>query len=291
MDRRLGPLFVAVIALAAAVLVLVNQSTLDRLLGTPVLGALEVLAFTFFASLFVYALVPPLSVAPGLDMRRRVFALNALLLILLLGVAALHFRFPVDNEVPWLKAALHGIWFAMLGSIAISFKGVYDHTQAGDWNEGWWLWYLGRPLTGAIVGAMAYLLLQVVNPNSPPSIPVLAVAAFVLGTQESRFFGYLYEVGKLVLTTPDSAQTGLRIANITPNQGKQNDLVLITGSGFQTGATATLGGNELTSARVAPDGTALSGLAPSAVLGPVALIVANPSGAAYRVPNAFTFTS
>jgi hypothetical protein len=203
----------------------------------------------------------------------------------------LRFRFPVDESVPWLKAALHGIWFAMLGSVAISFKGVYDHTEPQEWNEGWWLWYLGRPLTGAIVGAMTYLLLQVVNPNQPPSIPVLAVAAFVLGTQESRFFGYLYEVGKIVLTTPDSAQAGLRVTGITPQQGSQNDLVLITGSGFQTGATATLGGNDLMTPQVAPDGTALSGLAPAGTAGNVvALVVANPSGAAYRVPNAFRFT-
>ena len=290
MDPRLRALLVAGVGLIAALVLTANQGALSGTLGAPALDSLEILAFAFFAVLFVYAVSPPLTAEPGLTMRRRVFALNALLLIALLAIAVLHYSFPVDDKVPWLKAALHGIWFAVLGSVAISFKGVYDHTQTSQWDEGWWLWYLGRPLTGAIVGVMTYLLLQVVNPSSPPSIPVLAVAAFVLGTQESRFFGYLSEVAKLVLTTPDSAQAGLRITNITPNKGKPNDLVLITGSGFQSGATVTLGGSEIASPRIATDGTALSGLVPAGLTGSAALVVANPSGDAYRMADAFTVT-
>lgn len=278
------------VGLLSAFILSRNGASISGQTGVPVLIALEVLAFIFFAVVLIFALARPPEGQPSLGMRRRIFVMNALLLIALFAVAIVRFRFPVDESVPWLKAALHGIWFAMLGSVAISFKGVYDHTEPREWDEGWWLWYLGRPLTGAIVGAMTYLLLQVVNPNQPPSIPVLAVAAFVLGTQERRFFGYLYEVGKLVLTTPDSARGVLNVADITPNKGSQNEILLVTGSGFKPGATATLGGVDLTSTQVAPDGTALTGLIPAGAPGSVvALVIANPSGAAYQRLNAFTF--
>src|SRR5207245_9094989 len=128
---------------------------LSSQLGASLLAGLEILAFVAWAILFLSALAPEPSAA-SLLMRRRVFILNALLLIGLFAIAALYYQFPYpsDDKAPWLKAALHGIWFGMLGSVAISLKGIYDHRLATEWDEGCLLWYLGRPLTGAIVGAM-----------------------------------------------------------------------------------------------------------------------------------------
>lgn len=270
------------------------QSWLSSHLGAHVLLGLEFLAFALLAAVVIFVLALA-SAKDGFGERRKVFVLNALLLIVLLTVALLRvyddaswLKLPTGAR-SWLKPALHGIWFAMLGSVAISLKGVYDHRQAGEWDQGWLLWYLGRPLSGAIVGAMTYLLLQVADPNHPPSLPALSVAAFVLGTQERRFFGFLSEVGKLVVTTPDSAQEGtFTITNVTPKEGRQGGVLLVTGSGFQAGAIATLGGGRLDDVQVAPDGSALTGTVPAGVSGNVDLVVANPSGAAYRTPGVFT---
>ncbi len=291
-----APFLVAAVAFVAAIVATRSQAWLSNGLGTPFLAALEFLAFIFFAVAFVLALAPRPKVSPmELGMRRRVFAFNALLLIVLFAIAVLYYRFPFpsDDKALWLKAVLHGIWFAMLGSVAISLKGVYDHTQPSQWDEGWLLWYLGRPFTGAIVGAMTYLILQVANTSQPPSIPTLAVAAFILGTQESRFFGVLSELAKVVLATPASAQ-GMKVAAITPDHGKPGGAILITGSGFTAGASASLAGTPLQTQVVAADGTALTGLAPAQPVGTAAgqkldLIVANPSGEAYALPNAFTY--
>ena len=129
--------------------------------------------------------------------------------LFLLIAAALAYNFRADLVGPgkiaeWEKSMLHSVWFAMLGGVAISYKGIYDHWKHSDWaSGGWGLWYVGRPLSGAITGIMTYLLLQVVNPNQTPSLPTLAVAAFVLGMQDKRFFQFLASVSKLILTVPD----------------------------------------------------------------------------------------
>jgi hypothetical protein len=140
--------------------------------------------------------------------RYRIFAYTTFWFLLLFGIGALNIARP-DLLSPlltqaWQRAALHSIWFAILGGVSISYKGLYDHWQANNWTEGkWTLWYLGRPFSSAIVGAVTYVILQVTNPNQPPSIAALAVAAFILGTQERRFFNLLYEVAKLVLAVPN----------------------------------------------------------------------------------------
>lgn len=278
---------VAAAGLVVAILLTEEQGQLTSLLGGPTLGALEFLLFIVFAIVFLYSAQAG-AVEWRLMMRRRIFYMNSLILVVLLAIAVLRYRFPIDDNIPWLKASTHAIWFAMLGSVAISFRGIYEHPQPAEWDEGWWLWYLGRPFTGAIVGSLTYLLLQVANPKDPPSIPTLAIVAFVFGTQESRFFGFLYEVGKLVLTTPGDQQAQLKVAQVSPPTGRVGAPILLSGTGMQPGATGYLGANQLTNSVVAPDGTSLAGIAPDGV-GLVDVVVTNPDGSSFRLPGAFRY--
>ena len=170
--------------------------------------------------------------AGAAGIRYRIFAYTTIWFLLLFGIAGLNIARP-DLLSPflteaWQRAALTSIWFAMLGGVSISYKGLYDHWEASNWIEGkWTLWYLGRPFSSAIVGAVTYVVVQVTNPSQTPTIAALAVAAFILGTQERRFFNLLYEMAKLVLAVPNdpgpetapSSATSLASKVVTPPAG------------------------------------------------------------------------
>jgi len=83
-------------------------------------------------------------------------------------------------------------------------KGINDHGPEESWGGRWPLWFLSRPFTGLLVGIITYVLLRAVYPSGKPSVPTFEAAAFILGTQENRFFAFLSEVGRLVVNVPDN---------------------------------------------------------------------------------------
>lgn len=96
--------------------------------------------------------------------RNVIFLYNVAWLIGLLLIAALYLSPPLmlKGQVADLKQVLSGsgyilssIWFAVLGGVALSFRGLYEHPRTSEWAGGSWnLWYLGRPVSGIIVGVM-----------------------------------------------------------------------------------------------------------------------------------------
>lgn len=168
--------------------------------------------------------------ATGNAIRYRIFAYTTAWALALFAIAAINIARP-DLLAPitsggWQNAALHSLWFAILGGVAISYKGLYDHWQRSNWTEGQWtLWYLGRPFSSAIVGAVTYVILQVTNPQQTPSIGAIAVAAFILGTQERRFFNLLAEVAKLVLSVPNDPGPDTATPAAGPGAAPQTKLV------------------------------------------------------------------
>jgi hypothetical protein len=140
--------------------------------------------------------------------RRSIFFYDLAFLALLLLAAALYLR--GGRVESWVPAQVRGLpaytaWFGMLGSVAISLKGVYDWEPIEAlWSGRWPLWYFGRPFSGLIVGIMTYSIFRAIYPSGTPSVPTFETAAFILGTQEQRFFLFLTEVGKLILNVPDS---------------------------------------------------------------------------------------
>jgi len=138
--------------------------------------------------------------------RRWILVYDVFLLVVLVVLATLYFRtdwaaraFPSQL----LGLPLYTAWFGILGSISISLKGISDYEPtAAHWGGRWPLWYLARPFTGLIVGIVTYVLLRAAYPHGKPDIPTFEAAAFILGTQERRFFAFLSAIGGLVPHTP-----------------------------------------------------------------------------------------
>src|SRR5271154_1779924 len=101
---------------------------------------------------------PPKSteeIAKSESIRRWLMLYDVALLLGLVALAILYFRGGwVANVLPVELKGLpaYTAWFGMLGSIAISMKGIHDHGPEGDWGGRWPLWYFGRPFMGLLVG-------------------------------------------------------------------------------------------------------------------------------------------
>jgi IPT/TIG domain-containing protein len=271
--RRFLAIAIVILGLIGAYTLNAEWGTLTGQLTAPIAYSLAGLLFVVFWVLFFAALAPS-PTDPALGIRRRIFYFNSVLLPLLFVAALVYYKFPFAEKDLWLKTALHGIWFGVLGSVAISFKGISDHPRGDEWDEGWWVWYLQRPFMGAVVGVMTYLILQVADPKNPPSIPALAVAAFVFGTQEQRFFNVLYEAAKLVLGS--QLMGGLAIRHVT----FVGLTIVITGTGFKAGAKLTVNDAPIANITVSADGTSITAPLLALPTSPVNVVVLNPDGTA-----------
>ncbi len=199
-----------------------------------------------------------------------------------------------DAKLAAAELSLRAVWFGALGGIVISLKGVYEHCcQRGDWDDCFDLWHIGRPISGALTGLITLVLLMAVNPTATPSEPVVYAIAFIFGTQERRFFNFLFEVAALVVRVPNEDQkAALKGTDIQPAEGREGALVLITGQGFAQGATVMIGNNPLANVIVARDGTSIVGNVPAAAAGAAGAVdvtIANPTGERVVLPGKFTY--
>ncbi|MFN2581201.1 MAG: IPT/TIG domain-containing protein [Candidatus Dormibacteria bacterium] len=222
--------------------------------------------------------------------RSQAFWYNTASLAILIGVAIAHYATGrgIVSGRSGLHDALVAAWFAVLGGVAISYKGIVDHRTELEWRNGWITWYMTRPFSSFVVGVVTYELLQIANTNAPPSLPALAVVAFVFGTQERRFFAFLYQVARLVLNTPGDESGDLQVTSIQPDRGAAGSLLIVQGQGFQPDTTATIGGVAMTQLVPSADGTTLAGIVPAGN-GDQELIVTNPDNSARRAPRHFTY--
>ncbi|MEX2246507.1 MAG: hypothetical protein WEC75_07450 [Dehalococcoidia bacterium] len=141
--------------------------------------------------------------APGLGWKEFILLYDVLMLGALAALAMMYFKWPEFNDLfpdPLRDLPLYAVWFGALGGVSISMKGIYDHYA--DWKHRYDLWHLGRPFSGAVVGAVTLILLQAVDENATPRLPIVLAAAYVLGTQERRFFEFLMQVGKVIVAVP-----------------------------------------------------------------------------------------
>lgn len=145
--------------------------------------------------------------------RRFIFIYELAVLAILLGLALAYFKQGsfYRSIPPQLRGLpLYSAWFGALGGVTISLKGIYDHgpTDAEGknlWDGKWPLWYYGRPFSGLVAGIVTYVLLRAIYPSGAPTTAVVEAAAFILGTQEARFFAFLAAVGKLIVSVPAKA--------------------------------------------------------------------------------------
>jgi len=234
-----------------------------------------------------------------LGARPTVFLYNIAALV---GLGVLAIYYFSDSSIHGLLpdrlqgVPVYGVWYGALGGIAVGLKGCYDHRL--DWTDDWSVWHYGRVFSGALAGGVTYALLLAVNLKSgnavqTPATPIVASASFILGTQEKRFFEFLVEVGKLIVTVPASA-TGPTapppaIRSVVPATGAAGRRVIVHGTGFQRTSKAYFGGVALGDISVNDAGTEISGTAPDHAPGEVDVVVSNPDNSAHLRPSGFTY--
>jgi hypothetical protein len=216
------------------------------------------------------------------------FAVLAVLLIV--WFAYIQGLWPISDLVRegWIRVELHAIWFAILGGVAISIKGLTDHWRAKEWGLGRWeLWYISRPFNGIVVGSVTYLALQVANTSSPPSVGSVAIASFIFGMQDRRFYAFIAAIGKVLLTVPDDSGA-LTIREIDPSEAPAGAVVMVLGSGMGKDSTVTVGGAPLEDLQVSADGSVAVGKLPAGT-GKADVVVANPDGTAQTLAGGVTY--
>ena len=92
----------------------------------------------------------------------RLLALETAYLMLILALGYLVKRYP-DN---WAWAGLVGLsakaaWFGALGGVTIGIYGIYSHIAAKDFDASFRLWYICKPIVGAIFGWFVVLVYYV----------------------------------------------------------------------------------------------------------------------------------
>ena len=100
-------------------------------------------------------------------------------------------------------------WFGAIGAIMISLQAVFERRD--DWDPAYNYWHLARPLIGATLGIMSYLILSVIVTlagSTPPdtsvapnigNMNIFHVLAFIVGYREETFRDLLKRVTDLIL--------------------------------------------------------------------------------------------
>lgn len=96
-------------------------------------------------------------------------------------------------------------WFGALGGVSVALYGLYSHIQARDFDPKYELWYICKPIMGAVFGWFVFLIYYVgfcaVQQNVDIKNPlVLYVIAFLAGFSE-RFTIKIIDRLMQVLTT------------------------------------------------------------------------------------------
>lgn len=226
--------------------------------------------------------------------RRWIFAYDLLMLAILLALAWWYFEgygWSLKSGIPELLRGLpvYAVWFGALGGVVISLKGIYDH-NASEWQGAFNLWHMGRPFSAAIAGGVTFVLLLAVSTGKDQlRQPIILAAAFIMGTQEKRFFNFLYEVARLIVQVPgDESADTLAVTEIHPPEGGEGSTLTILGQGFDPGVKVTVGGQPLTGIVVNKDGTSITGKVPAGG-GQATILIVNPDGAARSVSGKFSY--
>jgi hypothetical protein len=229
--------------------------------------------------------------------RPRIFGYDLIVLVVLMLLGFWYIRWP--DYFSWLspsfKLAVESMWFGSLGGVIISLKGIYDHSGGSEaWDPSFNLWHLGRPVSGAIAGLMTVVLLMAVSSgkDSALSTPVVYASAFIFGTQERRFFNFLYEVARLIVQVPEDPKSAFTVTDVQPSEGSSGSVIVITGKGIEPAATAKLGTVAIDKLVVSSDGTSAAGIIPSPApaAGTVDVTITNSAGKGSTLADKFKFT-
>ena len=190
-------------------------------------------------------------------LRGRYFIASVeIIYLLLLGWLAMIYI--IDNNslssflAPIAKVIPLGVpWFGALGAVVISLSGTFDHRT--DWDPSWALWHVTRPLIGAVMAIISWLIFQAgilsvgqgnnagqgsnggASANASRDL-LFYLTAFVVGYREEIFRQLIKRVADVILTPGGGAPATISALNPTQGPGAGGTPVTITGNGL-TGAT------------------------------------------------------
>ena len=180
-------------------------------------------------------------------------------------------------------------WFGALGGVTISIYGVVDHND--HWQGKWGLWHAIRPVVGAILGTLAYLIFigfiqatgtkpSSVSSSSPKIDSVIyLVIAFVVGFRESTFRNLVTRVVDTLLTPGDTSKSpGVSISPSPVDFGQ-----VAVGNRVDKAVTISNPGTAplvIKSATAAPPGVAIQGAGFSIEGNPLSGATVSPSASA-----------
>jgi hypothetical protein len=228
--------------------------------------------------------------------RSTIFVVQLIWLVALGGGAAVYFLGYWPPQLVNLGSIPIGVvWFGALGAVLISLTGIVEH--ANDWDTGFNLWHLSRPLVGAALAVVGVLIIQAgvlatgtPPANATPGVPknlLYYLVAFLVGYREETFRELIKRLVDLIFS-PATTPAKPAIASLDPANGPiaGGKSVKIFGSGF-VGALAVLFDTKPATFKVDSDSQISAVLPASSATGPVSVTVKTKGGTATA---SFTYT-
>jgi len=149
-----------------------------------------------------------------------IFALELSYLIALIVLAAVYVTATgVRTLVPDPLHIIPVAWFGALGAVTISLDGMLRHNQR--WEPRYNYWHVARPVTGAVLGTIAFLIFfavvgvasgQSVSTETSKQPIVYFIVAFLVGYREETFRELIKRATDLLLSP---GQTGTAVSGAT----------------------------------------------------------------------------
>jgi hypothetical protein len=193
---------------------------------------------------------------------------------------------------PDVRVLLIALTSAGLGSVINGTTSFVDFVGGRLLKASWIIWYLFRPLIGMTTGFVVYAAMRggilkadsavdVLNPYAV--VAITAVAGFLsdhIVNKLNEYGAIRFRSGAVRADKLDIADE-ITISAVTPLQGSTagGTEVVITGSGFSSGAQVFFGDKPATSVVVSENGRTITAISPPhSEVGSVDLVVANPDG-------------
>jgi hypothetical protein len=139
----------------------------------------------------------------------KLFWLELIYLIVLMLIGYLTYQRPSY----WLWSKFVTVqagtaWFGALGGVTIGLFGLYTHIQARNFDPKYLLWYISKPVMGAIFGwfvCMVFFvgLLAIQNNSNTANPSLLYVIAFLAGFSERFTIKIVDRIMQLLTTWED----------------------------------------------------------------------------------------
>jgi len=133
------------------------------------------------------------------------------LAVLMSTVPLYHDIGTIQNNIP-LQAGpipLGIVWWGALGGVTVSLVGIGSHWK--EWKASYTWWHILRPIVGAIVGSVSYLIFITVirSTGTSPQLKgvdsrtVFFLVAFITGYKESTFRSLISRATQVLLGPGD----------------------------------------------------------------------------------------